>query len=412
MASTLKIAQAAKEASRQWLHADAKTRNQALQRIAAQLGHRAQDLLAANASDLRRVKALKISRPMLERMTLDRRRIESMCKTAEEIAAQEEVVGIITEEKKLHNGLWVQKQRIPLGVIAMIFESRPNVVIDCSCLAIKSGNAIILKGGNECTRTNKLLAEIVRESIREILPINMVQIVDSKKAVNELITMVDYVDVVIPRGGEGLIRAIYKNSKVPVIAHFRGLCHIYIHQDADLELARKVSLNAKIQRPGVCNAMECLLLHKSLPQNFIQSLLTDFITAGVELRGCKASKKLVPQIFLATKADYNTEYLDKILSVKIVDSLEQAIQHIQKYGTHHTEGICTTDPKAISQFQSDIDASCIMTNTSTRMNDGGELGLGAELGISTSKLHAYGPMGAREMTTTRFLVSSDGKIRS
>ncbi|HAZ12853.1 MAG: glutamate-5-semialdehyde dehydrogenase [Bdellovibrionales bacterium GWA2_49_15] len=411
MTFVLNIAKRAKEASRHFCQYAAAERNQALHLIGQKLSQRANDILAANAEDLARAEKAKLNPALIERLTLTPDRILAMSKVAHAIASQEEVVDIIVEEKRLPNGLWVRKQRIPLGVLAMIFESRPNVVIDCSCLAIKSGNAMILKGGKEARASNQLLTEIVQESTRGLLPDSLIQIIEGQEAVTELITLVDYVDLVIPRGGEGLVRAIYASSKVPVIAHFRGLCHIYVHPDAELERTEKICLNAKVQRPGVCNAMECLLLNQALPGDFIKSLLQSFINEGVEIRGCEKTRALSPQSKLAGEQDYATEYLDKILSVKIVDSLEAAVAHIKKYGTHHTEGICATDTKAIAQFQREVDASCIMVNTSTRLNDGGELGLGAELGISTSKLHAYGPMGAREMTTTRFLVQSEGKIR-
>ncbi|MBI2522006.1 MAG: glutamate-5-semialdehyde dehydrogenase [Bdellovibrio sp.] len=412
MTSVKEIAQHAKEASRNFCRNRAHERNQALHLIGQKLEERSKEILAANAEDIALAKKANLSPALLDRMTLNKQRLLSMAQVPLAIAAQQEVVDIIVEENKLPNGLWVRRQRIPLGVIAMIFESRPNVVIDCSCLAIKSGNAMILKGGKEAGRSNKILVEIVQESIKGLLPAHLIQMIEGQEAVNELITLVDFVDLVIPRGGESLVRTIYNNSKVPVIAHFRGLCHIYIHADAQLEMAEKVCLNAKVQRPGVCNAMECLLLDQSLPTDFIKSLFQSFLREGVEMRGCPRSKALCPQIKPATEQDYATEYLDKILSVKIVDSLEAAIAHIQKFGSKHTEGICASTPEIIAQFQNDVDASCIMVNTSTRFNDGGELGLGAELGISTSKVHAYGPMGAREMTTTRFLVQSDGKIRA
>ncbi|MEK6623984.1 MAG: glutamate-5-semialdehyde dehydrogenase [Bdellovibrionota bacterium] len=411
MTTMLEIAKQAKNASRLFWQCDAKERNQALYLISQKLQLRMKEILACNAEDTAQARNLNLNPALIDRLTLTPERILAMSQVAQAIAKQEEVVGRIEEERTLPNGLRVQRQRIPLGVIAMIFESRPNVVIDSSCLAIKSGNAMILKGGKEATRSNQILTEIVQESIKGLLPMSLIQMIEGQEAVMELITLADYVDLVIPRGGESLVRTIYANSKVPVIAHFRGLCHIYVHADAKLDLAQKICVNAKVQRPGVCNAMECLLLHQMLPADYIKSLFQSLIQAGVEIRGCEKSKALWPPIKLATEQDYATEYLDKILSVKIVESLEEAVAHIQKYGTKHTEGICATDPQAIAQFQQNVDASCIMVNTSTRMNDGGELGLGAELGISTSKLHAYGPMGAREMTTTRFLVQSEGKIR-
>jgi len=412
MQPTKEVARSAKLAALEFRKNTAGERNLVLKNIASEIRKRREEILAANALDLENAKSISLSASMLDRLTLNLTRIEAMAKTAEDIAAQDEVVGQIVEDSKLKNGLHMRRERIPLGVIAMIFESRPNVVIDCACLAIKSGNAIILKGGKESSNSNHILTQIVRQALQGIIPVNIVQLVDSKEAVAELITLKDEIDVVIPRGGEQLIRYIYDNSKVPVIAHFRGLCHIYVHDDADIDMAKRVCLNAKIQRPGVCNAMESLLLNKNLPQEFILELLRDFSNAEVEIRASENVRAIFPAALLATENDFATEYLEKKLSVKMVESIDAAIAHIQKYGTHHTECICSSSPQVIAKFQREVDASCLMVNTSTRFNDGGELGLGAELGISTSKIHAYGPMGAREMTTLRFLVESAGKIRN
>lgn len=405
------IAKYSKQASIEFLKSDNDSRKKALQNISNNLIKNIELILKENEKDIIKAKEENLNSALIDRLLLNEDRIQSMAQTALDIADQPEVVGKVTKELKRPNGLIVQNQRVPLGVIAMIFESRPNVVIDCSCLAIKSGNAIILKGGKEAVNSNRILTQIVRDSIKEYIPQDIVQLIDSRQAVSELITLNKYVDVVIPRGGKKLIQYVYDNASIPVIAHFEGLCHIYIHHDANLEQAKAIVLNAKIQRPGVCNAMECLLLHKDLPQKFKKDLISSFLNAEVELRGSKDLCELDTQIKPATSTDYATEYLDKILSIKTVQDIEEAISHIQTFGTNHTEAILSQDQTAISLFQKSIEASCIAVNASTRFNDGGELGLGAELGISTTKFHAYGPMGAEQMTTLRYVIFGEGQIR-
>ncbi len=292
----------------------------------------------------------------------------------------------------------------------MIFESRPNVVIDCSALAIKSGNAIILKGGKEVHRSNLILANLVNKAIADLLPDFSVQLVSTRDDVKELIQQVGLIDLVIPRGGEGLIRYITANSKIPVLAHYKGLCHIYIDESADHAQAKDIVLNAKVQRPGVCNAVETLLIHKNISTDFISDLFAALEAEGVELRLCPLCPTTEKSI-AATEEDWATEYLDKIISVKLVDDVAAACEHIKTYGSQHTEAILSADEDAMYYFQQNVDASSVMLNASTRFNDGGEYLLGAELGISTTKLHAYGPMGAKEMTITRHLVIGNGHYR-
>jgi len=410
--SALKMAQSASMAANGMRLAKAIDRDNAIKKIATLLREQMEEIVNANEKDLTAAKAQGLSDALIDRLKIDIAGVEAMASTAESIADQDEVVGEIISEQIREDGLKIQKQRIPLGVIAMIFESRPNVVIDCSCLSIKSGNAILLKGGKEAAHSNKILCNIVRDAIDGFLPENSVQLVEAREEVSELIKLKDYVDVVIPRGGEKLIEYVYNNAAVPVIAHFKGLCHIYTHYDANLEQAKDIILNAKAQRPGVCNALETLILNKKLPETFVIALVDELKKVGVEVRGDSDLESIVDNINAATEEDFATEYLDMILSIKMVDTVEEAIVHIQKYGSHHTEGILAQDPHVIIKFQAGVDASCVTVNASTRFNDGGELGLGAELGISTTKFHAYGPMGAREMTTTRFLVVGDGHIRS
>ncbi|MFT6632092.1 MAG: glutamate-5-semialdehyde dehydrogenase [Bacteriovoracaceae bacterium] len=386
-------------------------RTNALKSIADSLKTNIDQIIKANEKDLFNAKELNVSTALLDRLKLNKERIMEMVSGVLSIASQNQVVGEITETQTREDGLIIEKQRIPLGVIGMIFESRPNVVIDCSCLAIKSGNCIILKGGKEANESNRILTEIVRKAIKEFIPEDVVQLIDSREDVASLLQQVGLVDVIIPRGGEKLINYVYENSKVPVIAHFKGLCHIFIDQSANLDNALKIIINAKTQRPGVCNAMETLLLHKELPQSFRDNLLSELIKKGTEIRVCENTIHSNSKVNVANDIDWDTEYLANILSIKTVENLEMAITHIQSHGTHHSEAIVSNDQESINQFLSQVDASSIMINASTRFNDGSEYGLGAELGISTTKLHAYGPMGAKEMTTLRYLVKGNGHIR-
>lgn len=385
--------------------------NQLIRELAQALLQNKEDILKANQKDMEQAMANGLPAALSDRLLLDENRLENLAQATREIAAQPDVLGQIVSEQTRSDGLVIQKQRIPLGVIGMIFESRPNVVIDAAALCIKSGNALILKGGKEANHSNKILGELLAKIPG--LPAGSIQVLDStdRSLVAELLQLNQFIDVIIPRGGQGLIDYVYQNATMPVIAHFQGLCHIYVHLDGDLKKAEEIILNAKCSRPGVCNAMESLLLHKDLPPDFISGLCQRLVKEGVQLRGCPETRKHCPQAALATEQDYATEYLDKVLSIKIVDSLSGATTHIHKYGSHHTEGIITSDPTVAQQFIQAVDASCISVNASTRFNDGGELGLGAEMGISTTKLHAYGPMGAAELTTSRYLVLGDGHVR-
>ncbi len=369
-------------------------------------------ILHANQKDITEAKNNNLSQAMIDRLLLDEKRINALVASVNDIAHQPQVVGEITEEFTRPDGLKIQRQRIPLGVIGMIFESRPNVVIDCSCLAIKSGNCIVLKGGKEANHSNLILTQIVRNAIKEHIPENVVQLIQSRDEVSELLQQVGLIDVIIPRGGEKLIEHVYNNSKIPVIAHFKGLCHIFVDESADLVTAKKIIINAKTQRPGVCNAMETLLLHKNLKTEFIDDVFRALQDKKTELRICQDTTTSIKDLKEANAEDWDTEYLDNILSVKTVQDIDEAIAHIQAHGSHHTEAILSHDQHNIQKFQTQVDASSIMINASTRFNDGGEYGLGAELGISTTKLHAYGPMGAREMTTQRFLVLGNGHTRN
>ena len=406
-------AELVKKASTRMSVMDEDTRKKFLKALAASLKENCKKIILENDKDISEAKKNGLKESLIDRLLLTEKRIDDLIKSVLNIAEQPQVVGNIVEEFKHPNGMTIQKQRIPIGVIGMIFESRPNVVIDCAALAIKSGNAMILKGGKEAYHSNKILGEIVKN----ILPMNAVVVLDStnRKDLDTLLTLNQYIDIIIPRGGESLIKYVMEQSKIPVIAHLKGLCHIYIHHDANLENALKIVINAKVQRPGVCNAVESLLIHEKLLDSFLPKLINEFIKNSVEMRVSdeifNKYKNLSSLIKLATIEDYHTEYLDKIISMKLVKDEDVAIKHIQDFSSHHTESILSENSAVINKFIGNIDSSCIMVNASTRFNDGGELGLGAELGISTTKLHAYGPMGAKEMTTVRHLIKGTGQIR-
>ena len=407
--NVIEIAQKACGASSQLLALSEADRTLALEAIATGLIKQAQYILSANEMDLKEARQHQLSSAMIDRLTLSQESIIGLSEMCRSIASQPKVLGTIVDEYKRPNGLVIQKQRIPLGVIGMIFESRPNVVIDGAALAIKSGNAIILKGGKEAHHSNRVLFEIIRQAVQGILPEGSVALLESREEVAELLKLHQYIDLMVPRGGSALIEFVKKNATMPVVAHDKGLCHVYVHADAQIDIVIPIILNAKTQRPGVCNALESLLLHESYPEN--KKVIDSLIQSGVEVRGCAKTQALSPQAKRATEEDYQTEYLDKIISVRVVKDENEAIAHIQAHTSHHTEAILARNPRVIETFLNALDASALMVNASTRFNDGGELGLGAELGISTSKLHAYGPMGAREMTTTRFIVRGNGQTR-
>lgn len=412
--TTLTLARRARRAAELGLTRSSSDRRRALLAMAAALITNSRKILAANAKDLHAARRDGLSPAMINRLELTKKSVQDMARAVRAIAGQPDVVGEVVESYARPNGLRVRRVRVPIGVIAMIFESRPNVVVDCAALAIKSGNAILLKGGSEARHSNTVLGDIVRSGIASDLPKDTVTVLpsESRKSVQELLRLPELVDLVIPRGGEGLVRYVVANARMPVMAHYKGVCHVYIHEDANPAEALRICLNAKVQRPGVCNAVETVLVHRKTASAFLKKLVPAYLAAGVEIRGCPRTRKIGGNaIRTATPRDWDTEYLDEIISIRVVDSLKSAIAHIQRHGTRHTEAICARDTAAIQKFISGIDASCIMVNASTRFNDGGELGLGAEMGISTSKIHAYGPMGARELTTTRFVVKGKGQVR-
>jgi glutamate-5-semialdehyde dehydrogenase len=408
------IAVKARQAARALMNLDSRVKDAALRAIAAGLRSSKAELQAENRKDLENAKASGLSAAMLDRLTLSDKVVEGMARALEEIAELPDPVGRINGMSRRPNGLMVGRMRIPLGVVAMIYESRPNVTSDAAGLCLKSGNAVILRGGSEAFNSNLAIVKVIQRALGE-QGINEDAVcfipVTDRAAVNELLKLEDLIDVVIPRGGESLIRAVSENSRIPVLKHYNGICHIYVDRDADLEKAYRICLNAKVQRPGTCNAMETLLVDAAVADKFLPEMIRRFKASGVEMRGCERTRAIMPDIKPATDSDWPAEFLELILAVKIVDSLDEAVDHIETYSSNHTESIITENYSRAMAFINQVDSSSVMVNASTRLADGGEYGLGAEVGISTSKLHAYGPMGIEGLTAEKFVCFGDGQIR-
>jgi glutamate-5-semialdehyde dehydrogenase len=410
-----KMAKEAKAASRTLRKAQREQKDAALTVMANRLGERRKNIQKENQKDLDLAREKGLSPAMIDRLTLSDKTIESMSEGLMEVVALPDPVGEVTRMWKRPNGLMVGRMRIPLGVIGFIYESRPNVTVDAAGLCLKSGNAVILKGGSEAIHSNLILADILRDALKETgLPQKAIQVVPTteREAVGVLLSLEDDVDIIIPRGGESLIRFVTEQSRIPVLKHYKGVCHIYVDEFADLKTASEVCFNAKVQRPGVCNAMETMLVHERIADDFLPSMAKRLQDVGVEIRGCPKTSALVPGTKAVVESDWPAEFLDLILSVKIVSSMDEALEHIEEYGSKHTEAIITKDYERSQRFLAEVDSSVVLVNASTRFNDGFQLGLGAEIGINTSKLHAFGPMGLEELTTTKFVVYGDGQIRS
>ena len=405
----------ARNASKALRIADTKQKDTALRLMAELLDSRRKEIVLENTKDLDQARKANLSTAMIDRLTITEAVIDGMIQALQEVAALPDPVGQVTSMWKRPNGLMVGRMRIPLGVIGFIYESRPNVTVDAASLCLKSGNAVILKGGSEALNSNLMLASILEQALQNSgLPSKAVQVVPStdREAVKFLLQMDDSIDLVIPRGGEGLIRFVAENSRIPVLRHYKGVCHVYVDESADLGMAQEICFNAKVQRPGVCNAMETLLVHQAISRQFLPPMYERFKNAGVELRGCEKTQEILKDIVPATDQDWHEEYLDLILAVKIVSNMEEAIDHIDRYGSNHTEAIITSDYQRAQRFLAETDSSVVLVNASTRFNDGGQLGLGSEIGINTSKLHAFGPMGLEELTTTKFIVFGNGQVRT
>ena len=409
------MAQNARLAAKEMARCDTARKNDVLHKIAQRLQTRAEEIKIQNQKDLTYGRDKGLSAAMIDRLTITDATIAAMIQGLNEVAQQADPVGSMGPNSLRPNGLQVARMRIPLGVIGIIYESRPNVTIDAAALCLKAGNAVILRGGSEALHSNRILAACINEALAEAgLPAAAAQVVAvrDREAVKALLAQEEFIDLIIPRGGEGLIRFVVANSKIPVLKHYKGVCHVYVDQDADLHMATEICFNAKVHRPGVCNAMETMLVHDSVAETFLPKMAARFKAAGVTLKGCPQTCRILTDAVAAEESDWPAEFLDLILAVKVVDDMDAAMDHIARYGSQHTEAIVTDAYASGRRFVREVDASVVMVNASTRFNDGGQLGLGAEIGISTSKLHAFGPMGADELTTTKFVVLGDGQIRS
>jgi glutamate-5-semialdehyde dehydrogenase len=407
----------AKRAARDLAVASTDAKNAALSRLAQLLGERADEVLQANAEDLADERAAGLTPALRDRLTLDEARVAGMAEGARAIAALPDPVGEVLDERTLESGLRLRKVRVPLGVVAVIYEARPNVTVDCAALTLKSGNAIVLRGSSYAARSNAALAQLVREAVGDAgLPEAAVELLTSgdRAELAELATADGLVDLVIPRGGEGLKEALKSVATVPVMYAAAGNCHVYVHEDADFDMARSVAFNAKVQRPGVCNSAETLLVNASVADQFLPAILGDLREAGVELMGDERAKAAAgdAEVAEATAEDWDTEYLDMRMTVGVVDSLDEAIDHVNRHGTGHSEAIVTSSEAAARQFTDSVDSAVVYVNASTRFTDGFEFGMGAEIGNSTQKLHARGPIGLRELTTFKYVVHGDGQIRN
>ena len=409
------LAARARQAGRKTAGLSTKTKNALLLKVARTLASQQtkEELLAANRRDLEAAREKGLSEVMLDRLALDDKRFAGMTRGLEEVAALADPVGVVRRMWTRPNGLRVGKRTIPLGVIGIIYEARPNVTIDAFALCFKAGNATVLKGGSEALNSNRALARTIRDVLDSSGIEDACQLVDStsREAVSFLLEQEEDVDLIIPRGGEGLIRFVTQNSRIPVIKHYKGVCHLYVDEDADLSMAVSIAENAKISRPSVCNALETLLVHEKAASSFLPAFSERMEQAGVELRGDAPTREILPGVREASDQDYYAEFLDLVLAVRVVNGLDEAVEHIEKYGSSHTEAIVTESYSRGQEFLDRVNSSVVLVNASTRFSDGGELGLGAEIGISTSKLHAYGPMGLEGLVTEKFIVYGSGQVR-
>lgn len=414
--SIVSMARSARRSALALARSSAEARRLALHAIADAVDAASAEIVVANAMDLAAADRAGITGAMRNRLELDAQGVAKLSRAIRDVAEQPDPLGGIEDEQIRPNGLRVGRMRIPLGVVAMIYESRPNVTADAAALCLKSGNAVVLRGGSEAIHSNRAIAEAIRRGLAaSTLPTESVQLigVTDRSAIDVLLRQEEWIDLVIPRGGEGLIRAVTEKSRIPVLQHYKGVCHVVLDASAPGERAVEIVHNAKVQRPGVCNAAETLLVHQEAAERLLPAVAAKLVAAGVELRGCPRTREILSDfdVVPATDADWDAEYLDLILAVRVVPDLEGAIEHIAQHGSNHTEAIVSDDDASIEAFVSAIQSSTVVVNASTRFADGGELGLGAEIGISTSKLHAYGPMGAQELTTRKFVVVGQGQVR-
>jgi len=409
------VAEKAKEVSYKLMDISTEIKNRTLLKAAELIKEKAELIQRENRKDLEAGEEKGLSRAMLDRLLLNEKRINGMIQVLHDVASLNDPVGEVVKMWKRPNGLRIGKMRVPLGVVGIIYESRPNVTVEAASLCIKSSNAVILKGGSEAINSNRILVNILREAAAsEGFPEEAIQFIDTtdRSAVKEMLQLDDFIDVVIPRGGEGLIRFVTENARMPVIKHYKGVCHVFVDEFADLEKAWNICFNAKVQRPGVCNAMETMLVHSKIADAFLPTMIEMFKKAKVELRGCERTRSYDPDyIKPATEEDWYAEYLDLILAVKVVDSLDEAIDHINTYGSHHSDAIVTENYTNGMKFINRVDSAAVYINASTRFTDGNVFGLGAEMGISTDKVHVRGPMGLEDLTITKYIIFGDGQIR-
>ena len=408
------LAQQARAAAAVLAASDGATRRRLIEAMAAQIDAQAEQVLAANAADLARARDAGLSPPRLDRLRRDPARWAALADALREVAAQADPLGEVTRREQRPNGLIIERQRVPLGLIAMIYEARPNVTADAAALCLKAGNAVLLRGGSEARDSNRAIAACLHAALREQgLPEAAATLIEdtAREHVLELLQLSDLIDLAIPRGGEGLIRFVAEHARVPVIKHYKGVCHLYVDRAADPERALALLIDGKTSRPGVCNALETLLVHADIAPGFLPRALAALAARGVEVRGCERSRAYSDAVLRASEADYDAEYLDLILSLRVVDDLDAALAHIARHGSDHTEVIVTEDVAAAEAFVRRTRSSAVMVNASSRFNDGGQLGLGAEIGISTTRLHAYGPMGVESLTIERYVVRGAGQVR-
>ncbi|PLX99531.1 MAG: glutamate-5-semialdehyde dehydrogenase [Desulfuromonas sp.] len=414
-AEMMALAAEARKASRIMATLTSAVKDEMLCKMADALEADATTIMEENAKDLAAGREKGMASAMLDRLLLDEARIKGMADGLREVAALPDPVGEVTGMWKRPNGLLVGRMRIPLGVIGIVYESRPNVTADAAALCLKSGNAVVLRGGSEAIHSNSAIGTILCRVLEAIgLPAGALQVVKTtdRSAVLELLKCEDDIDLIIPRGGEGLIRFVAENSRIPVIKHYKGVCHVYVDAEADFDMAEKIAVNAKAHRPGVCNAMETLLVHKDVAETFVPRVVDKLRAAGVEVRGCETVREFAPSVAAADEEDWGAEYLDLILAMKVVDGFSEAVDHINTYGSLHTEAIVTRNYSQAQRFLREVNSSTVVVNASTRFADGGQLGLGAEIGISTTKLHSFGPMGLEDLTTRKFIIYGEGQVRS
>jgi glutamate-5-semialdehyde dehydrogenase len=404
----------AREGARSLAKASSQQKNDALLGMAGAIRKRSRELMRENAKDIAFAREKGLSRAMIDRLTLTEKRIMEMARGLAEVAALPDPVGEVIRMWQRPNGMTVGRMRVPIGVIGIIYESRPNVTADATSLCLKSGNAVILRGGSEAVHSNKAIVKILRDTAKQHGihqgAISFIDLVD-RTAVMEMLKLEGIIDLIIPRGGEGLIRTVTENSRIPVLKHYKGVCHVFVDRDADLQMAEDICFNAKVQRPGTCNAMETMLIDKKIARRFLPGMIKRFRDAGVVVKGCPETKKIVPTVETAAERDFYNEYLDLILNVKVVTDIDAAMDHIARYSSAHSDTIVTNDYAKGMRFLREVDSSAVLINASTRLNDGFQFGLGAEIGISTDKIHARGPMGLEELTCTKFIVFGSGQLR-